>query len=226
MPRTYSFDHFQAKKPQQSVVGTPDRLGNDEDKQVPLKSELPDTHKAELPQDAGGIHYGMKHAETVKRLQARRAKRAQEEARGKAAAKRPTGKRASAKKATGTADSATAKQTSKASDTASAKKATPASNTASAKKATGTQRTATKKAATAKKAKGTAAKTDTGMAAKQDTGTAAKAPRGGTLSRLVGAVLKGTKGVVRQAALAKEARLGKKGAKAEKPATSGRAKKK
>lgn len=205
MPRTYSFDHFQAKKPQQSALGTPARLGNDEDKQVPLKSELPDTHTAELPREAGGIHYGMKHAQTVKRLQERRAKRAQEEARSKAAAKRPTGKRASAKKATGTA------------------------GTATAKKAAGTRRTAAKKATgtTAKKAKGTAAKTDTGKAAKKATGTAAKAPRNGTLSRLVGAVLKGTKGVVRQAALAKEARLGKKGSKAQKPATSGgRAKKK
>lgn len=193
MPRTYSFDHFQAKKPQQSVVGTPERLGNDEDKQVPLKSELPDTHQAQLPQDAGGIHYGMKHAETVKRLQARRAKRAQQEAqgRGKAAAKRPTGKRAAGtgteKKATGTEKKATAKKAS----------GTKATGTAAKKSATGTQRTAAKKSTQTEAAEPAAT---------------AKAPRGGTLSRLVGAVMKGTKGVVREGALAKAVRLGKNAA--------------
>jgi hypothetical protein len=195
MGRSYSQYPFHQQQPMLGVQGSGARLGNDEDKQVPVKSEVPDPHTEETRKDAGGIHYGMKHAETVKRLQARRAKRAQQESqgRGKAAAKRPTGKSA---EGTGTAK--------KAEGTGTAKKAE--GTTGTAKKATGTG-TAAKKAAgtgTAKKA----AKKSTPAEAAAPAATA-KAPRGGTLSRLVGAVMKGTKGVVREGALAKAVRLGK-----------------
>ena len=102
MPRTYSFDHFQAKKPMQAAVGTPGRLGNDEDKQKPLKSEFQEMQPDSVPgAHQGEIHYGMAHSETVKRLQERRAARAKKEARAKAATKRPTGARKAAAKGSG-----------------------------------------------------------------------------------------------------------------------------
>lgn len=111
MPRTYSFDHFQAKKPQQSVFGSPERLGNPEDKMRPIKHELPE-RGSELP-GAGEIHYGMEHAETVKRFQARLAAKKKTEATPQRTARKAAPRKATAPKQT------------QAKKTASAKKGTP-----------------------------------------------------------------------------------------------------
>jgi hypothetical protein len=59
MPRSYSFDHFTAVKPDSSKVET--ATGSHH----PVKSETP------MPEHEG-IHYGRQHAQTVARAQARR----------------------------------------------------------------------------------------------------------------------------------------------------------
>lgn len=124
MPRTYSFDHFQAKKPQQSVFGSPDRLGNPEDKMKPLKHELPE-QGSELP-GAGEIHYGREHAETVKRFQARHAARKKAEASTRKRTARKTAPRKATAPKQAKAPKTAAPKQAKAPKTAAAKVATPA----------------------------------------------------------------------------------------------------
>ncbi|MCY1018862.1 hypothetical protein [Pyxidicoccus sp. MSG2] len=197
MTRTYSFDHFQPKKPVQAAIGTPGQLGTNDDKQKPLKSELQATQPDNVPgAHQGGIHYGMAHSETVKRLQERRAARAKKEARAKAATKRPSGARKAATKGSGTAKAKTAR-------TAKTARAKPASKTA--KKATAghtTAKTARKK--TAKRAEPASERTS--APAKRTEA----APKRGLLGRVVGTALAtGSKGLARATALAKEVRAGK-----------------
>jgi hypothetical protein len=230
MPRTYSFDHFQAKKPMQAAVGSQDRLGNDEDAQKPLKSELQETQPDSVPgANQGAIHYGMAHSETVKRLQARRAARAKKEARAAAATKRPSGTRKAA-----TSEAAAkpeAKKASAKSEATPVKKAKPSkSEAAPAKKA----KPSTSEAAPAKKAKPSAEEHSTPKTARKSTVAreepAAETPakrataKQGLLGRVVGTVARtalttGSKGLARAAALAKEVRASKSkpAAKPEKP---------
>jgi hypothetical protein len=101
MPRPYSFDHFQARKPQQSVHGSVTRLGTHADMEKPVKSELPEVERDELPGE-GGLHYGQEHAETVKRFQARRGARQQAGRGGQPAAKKKASPRKAAEKPGGT----------------------------------------------------------------------------------------------------------------------------
>jgi hypothetical protein len=219
MPRPYSFDHFQAKKPMQSAVGTPDRLGNDEDKQKPLKSELQETQPDTVPgANQGEIHYGMAHAETVQRLQARRAARAKKEARGTAATKRPEGARKQAKD-TATAKTARTAKTDRAAseDTGTTARAKPAGKPA--KPATEEHT----KAATARKKTATRAQPAAEPASaptKRATATSKKGLLGRVVSTVAKTALKtGTKGLARAAALAKEVRTSRS-KPAAKPDTS------
>lgn len=236
MPRTYSFDHFQAKKPMQAAVGTPDRLGNDEDKQKPLKSELQETQPDTVPgAHQGEIHYGMAHSETVKRLQERRAARAQKEARAKAATKRPTGARkAAATKGAATAKTARTGKTARE-GTGTTARAKPAAKTKTATKTATTAKPAPRKAApaehtTAKTARRkTAERVDTSAELTSAPAKRAEAaPKRSLLGRVVGTVAQtalatGSKGLARAAALAKEVRASrskaakKPDAKADKP---------
>ncbi|MCP3140032.1 hypothetical protein [Pyxidicoccus xibeiensis] len=231
----------------QSAVGTPDRLGNDEDKQKPLKSELQETQPETVPgAHQGEIHYGMAHSETVKRLQARRAARAKKETRDAAATKRPAGKRGTEKPATeSTAKPATAR-------TATAKTAKPATAKTATAKTTraSTEDRASQPARTAKPVK--TAKTPTPehdapvSARKKTAASAEKAPKAakkqGLLGRALDTVAKGaldtvsrtslgkamvttgSKGLARATALAKEVRAGKgkskPAAKEEKPSST------
>jgi len=66
MPRSYSFDHFTAAKPDVSKVE------NAHGSHHPVKSETP------MPEQEG-LHYGRQHAQTVARLQARRMDREAEQ---------------------------------------------------------------------------------------------------------------------------------------------------
>ncbi|NPC82906.1 hypothetical protein HPC49_32375 [Pyxidicoccus fallax] len=196
----------------QAAVGSADRLGNDEDKQKPLKSELQETQPDSVPgANQGEIHYGMAHAETVKRLQARRAARAKKEARGTAAAKRPAGKRATGKAATEKTARAKTATTGRASKTAGA---------ASEDRPSRTAKTAVRKTpATRSEPAAETAQTRTGRtAAKQ--GLLGRAL--GTVAKTaLGTVSRGSKGLARAAALAKEVRAGKGGKAEAKPEKSG-----
>ncbi len=219
MSRPYSFDHFNAKKPMQAAVGTPDRLGNDEDKQKPLKSELQATQPDTVPgAHQGEIHYGMAHSETVKRLQERRAARAKKEARAAAAKKRPTGTRKAAK----TAKAATSESTAKPARTAA--KTTRAKPAAKAEKSTKTATATHKTAATARKKTATRAEPAT-----ERTAAPAKRPtaKQSLLGRVVDTVTRtalttGSKGLARAAALAKEVRASRSKAAAKPEKSSGK----
>ncbi|MBZ4420486.1 hypothetical protein [Myxococcus sp. RHSTA-1-4] len=222
MPRSYSFDHFQAKKPMQAAIGTPERLGTDEDKQKLLRGELRETNPEEIPGAPGGLHYGMAHAETVKRLQARRATRAKKEARGAAATKRPAGKRATAKAAAGktpTARAATAKTPTEERTGRTARAGTEGRASRTAKPATAARKTPKARAETAETGRaGAQAKTPTRPEAKQ--GLLGRAL--GTVAKTaMGTVDRGSKGLARAAALAREVRATRGKKKEEKPDTSG-----
>ena len=242
MPRTYSFDHFQAKKPMQAAAGSQDRLGNDEDKQKPLKSELQETQPSTVPgANQGDIHYGMAHSETVKRLQERRAARAKKEARGAAATKRPSGTRKATAKSSDTATAKTARtgkttreDTGKTAreDTGKTARAKPADTAAKTARAKPAQKTAKTEHSTAKTARKTATRAE--PAAERTSAPAKRAeaaPKRSLLGRMVGTVAKtalstGSKGLARAAALAKEVRAGKgktakTDAKADKSSTRG-----
>jgi hypothetical protein len=179
----------------QSATGT-----SDAEQQAQPKNAVPETQPDSLPGAQGGIHYGMAHAETVKRLQARRAARAKKEAQGEqattkqTAAKRDTAKTATANTAK-TATANTAKTaTANTAKTATANKAKPATaNTATANKAKpATAKKATAETAPAMARKQTAAREEPVKTAR--TATEAKpgkaAAKKGLLGRALGTVAK------------------------------------
>lgn len=131
MPRTYSFDHFQALKPERSEHPRP---------QSPAKPTAGDA-ETPLPESAQGLHYGMAQARTVQLYQERRQARLAEEQREKARRKRAAARRKAAVAKT----AAPAKQR-----PAAKRAAAPAKKRAAGKKAT-TAKRATAKRTTAKR---------------------------------------------------------------------------
>lgn len=108
MGRSYSEYPFHEQQPMLGVQGSGPRLGNDEDKQ-----KLGQQKAADLPE--GKVTYRQPFAETVQRLQQKKAAK-------QAAAKSGTGRRAPAKKAAPAAKKATAKKTSAKKQAPAAKK--------------------------------------------------------------------------------------------------------